>query len=263
MPAQFKKGLFLHIVSKDKKKWSKDIKKLAGFKYLDFVEMWIERIDLNSQEIAWLKQKLSHYEIIIHAPFINLTLVSAHDPINKATMDIFKKTIDTAEQLGAKIVTMHAGSFPLFMSISKARRMFAANFQQLMDYAEKKVSIAIENISAVKNTQISYPVLLGELTEIKQLIPNIVFTLDAGHCVQNNDDFEKFLKINKKQIKNIHLHNAIKGGYAHFGFNKQGDLNLCEFIDLLEKNKYNNYLSLEVLGERDIKESWNILLKCL
>jgi len=41
------------------------------------------------------------------------------------------------------------------------------------------------------------------------------------------------------------------------------DLNLKDFIKLLKDIGYSGFLSLEVLGERDVKESWKMLLKSL
>lgn len=263
MQIPFKKGLFLHVTSHDKNKWTKAIENFSNFQFLDFIEIWIEEINLNADEISWLKQKLSPYEIILHAPFINLTLVSIQKSINEATVDILKKSIDIGKQFNAKVITIHGGSFPLFLDQDTVRETFVANFQQLINYAEDKIEITIENISMKKTTQISYPVLLDELSDIQSSIPNINFTLDVGHCIQNDDELINFLVKNKNYIKNIHLHNAIKKGDAHFGFNKKGDLKLQDFVHSLKDINYSNFLSLEVLGEQDIKESWELLLKSL
>ncbi len=263
MSRLFKKGLFLNLTSYNKDKWEEYINFLNKFNGLDFIEIWLEENDLNIREIEWIKKKLSNYEIIIHAPFINLTLISTHKEVNKASINILKKTIDIAVRLRSKVVTIHAGSYPLFLSKNEVRKTFIENFQQIIKYAANKMSIAIENVSLKKTTQISYPVLLNELSKIKSFIPDINFTIDVGHCVQNNDSFLKFLKNNKNSIKNIHLHNAIKNGQAHFGFQKKGDLNLEEFIIFLKKINYNNFLSLEILEKEDIKNSWDLLLKNL
>lgn len=263
MKTPFKKGLFLNITSRNRALWAKDIKNLNNFKFLDFVEIWMEETDLSTDKICWLKKTLSRYEIIIHAPFINLSLISLHAPINKSSIEIIRKTIDFGVQLGAKVITVHGGAFPLFLERSTVRKIFVKNFKRLMSYARNKIEITVENISIQKTTQISYPVLLDELLEIKSLIPNINFTLDVGHCIQNDDDFVNFLMKNKKHIKNIHLHNAKKNGSAHFGFNKSGDLKLQKFLKRLKDINYPNFLSLEVLDKQDLKKSWKMLLKNL
>lgn len=259
----FKKGLFLHITSHDTLQWEKDIDNFKNFQHLDSIEIWIEETDLSDDEILWLKNRLSSYQLIIHAPFINLTLISIHKSINEASLGILKKSIDIGAGLNAKLITFHGGAHPLFLENEIVRKIFIENFKKLMDYAVGKIEITIENISMKKNTQISYPVLLDELSEIKKIIPDINFTLDVGHCTQNDDKFIEFLKKYQSSIKNIHFHNAKIGGQAHYGFNKEGDLDLKNFINILKEIKYSNFISLEVLGDEDITESWKFLLKLL
>ena len=223
----------------------------------------MEEIDLNIEEINWLKGQLLDYEIIIHAPFINLSLVSSHKQINCASVDILKSTIDIAQKLDAKLITVHGGAYPLFFEQQTVEEKFVENFGQVMEYAKGKMPITVENLSAKKGVQISYPISPSKLTKIKSLIPDINFTLDIGHCVQNDDEFINFLISNKNSIKNIHLHNAIKNGKAHYGFHKKGDLDLRKFLNLLKEIKYSGFLSLEVLGKEDINKSWNLLLRNL
>lgn len=263
MTENFKKGLFLHITSKDTRQWEKDIKSLSNFKRLDFVEIWVEEINLEVAEIKWLKEALSDYEIVLHAPFINLSLVSSHDSINSASVLILKKTVDLAVSIGAKLITVHGGSYPLFQELADTEKRFVKNFNDLMNYAKGKVIISVENTSVQKTTQISYPTHLNDLDRIKPSIPTIKFTLDIGHCIQNGDDYVNFIKLNNDQITNIHLHNAIRGGSAHYGFQRDGGLNLSEVISVLREIHYSKYLSLEILENKDKIKSWDMLLGTL
>ncbi len=260
MPIQFSKGLFLRLMPSHKNIWRKEVQEIKTFKNLDHIEIWAEEINLmNDEDINWLKKELSCYELIIHAPFINLSLVSSHYGINSASIDILKKTIDISQKFTAKLITFHAGAYPLFLSENDARKIFIKNFKEIIKYSACKMPIAIENISVRKSTQISYPVLLSELSRIKQDVPEILFTIDIGHCIQNGDNFSKFLIENIDIVKNIHLHNATKQGKAHYGFQKDGNLNLDKFLRLLANVHYSGYLSLEILGKEDIKKSWKIL----
>ncbi|MFH1972448.1 MAG: sugar phosphate isomerase/epimerase family protein [archaeon] len=263
MKTTFSKGLFLHIKTQDMTTWKKDIDEIKSFQNVDHVEIWTEKINLSDEEINWLKKELYDYNIIIHAPFINLSLISLHNDINQATILILKKTIDLAYKLKAGLITVHAGAYPLFFNEDEVRTRLIKNFKEIINYSKDKVPVTIENISMKKSTQISYPVFLTELKRLKQEIPEINFTLDVGHCVQNDDIFFSFLSENCESIKNIHLHNASKFGSAHYGFNKKGDLNLDNLLSHLKKINYSGFLSLEVLGCEDIKESWNILIEKL
>lgn len=260
MSTQFSKGLFLRLISPRKSIWRKEVQKIKAFKNLNHIEIWVEELDLlNDEEINWLKKELSDYELIIHAPFINLSIVSSHYGINKASIDVLKKTIDISKKLKAKLITTHAGAYPLFLNEDNVRKKFIKNFKEIIKYSANEIPITIENISMRKSTQISYPVLLNELSKIKQEIPEIKFTIDIGHCVQNNDNFSDFLVENVDSIKNIHLHNATKKEKAHYGFQKDGDLDSDNFLRLLEKIRYSGFLSLEILEKEDIEKSWKIL----
>ncbi len=264
MKTKFKKALFLHITSSNKRVWEHDLRRIKSFKHLDAVEIWLENNDIEGSDVKFLKSELAGYDIIIHAPFINMSLISSHKEINQTSIEILKKTIDIAKDMDAKLVTIHGGAYPIFMDLKEVEDVFVQNFAKLMNYAHsKEVNISIENISKRRSTQISYPVMLADIERIAMRLPDILFTLDVGHCTQNNDDYRSFLRKNINNIKNIHLHNGHVDGSAHFGFNKKGDLDLQEFLNMLTDLQYENYVSLEVLGEDDIRQSWDILINTL
>ncbi len=95
------------------------------------------------------------------------------------------------------------------------------------------------------------------------MFPAVKFTLDIGHCIQNGDDYLSFIELNKDRIVNIHLHNALKDGKAHYGFHKNGQLNLKKLISTLKRIQYSGFMSLEILQTEDIKKSWAVLLNSL
>ena len=43
------------------------------------------------------------------------------------------------------------------------------------------------------------------MTTLVNLLPKVRFTLDIGHCLQNEDDFLPFIKKHSSRIENIHL----------------------------------------------------------
>ena len=261
MKPKFSSGIFLNITSLDRKKWREDIRFIKFLKGVQHVEVWLEEIEINLSDLKFLKKELKKYRIIVHAPFINLSLVSSHQDINETTVEILKKTINKAYFLGSKITTIHAGGYPLFMNKQEVKNIFIKNYSKILNYAKKKkIEIDLENISKNKTTQISYPVKLAEMNSIKKLIPEIKFTLDVGHCIQNNDNsFLSFIKKNFNRINNIHIHNAETDKQAHFGLNYKGDFNWRPFLDNLVKIGYDGFLTVEILEKDEIKKSWNLL----
>ncbi len=88
----------MHLVSKDTKQWVADFDSLSGFDQLDFIEIWAEETDISDKELQLLKSFLSGYEVIVHAPFINLSLVSSHNSINTASLATIKKSINLEQR---------------------------------------------------------------------------------------------------------------------------------------------------------------------
>ncbi|MFH0988000.1 MAG: TIM barrel protein [Parcubacteria group bacterium] len=129
----------------------------------------------------------------------------------------------------------------------------------LKKYAAGKIAITIENISRNRTTQISYPTSVEELSILTKAIPDIDFTLDIGHCVQNGESFQDFLTSNVAHIKDIHLHNAENKGRAHFGLNKKGGVDVVGILRLLKKIKYNGFLTLEILDFDETVASWEMI----
>ncbi|MDD2225061.1 MAG: sugar phosphate isomerase/epimerase [Candidatus Shapirobacteria bacterium] len=219
--------------------------------------MWLEA-DLSQEDINWLKKQLSNYQLIIHAPFTSMSLVSGHKLIDEASIKILKKTIDQSIALNAKLITVHTGKYPVYSTPKKASEFFSQNFQKLVNYANEKIILTTENMPIRRGAEIHFP-MLKELGNLSKLIPNINYTLDIGHCIQNGEDFYQFITDNKDKIKDIHFHNAIKNGKAHYGLHLKGDLDFKKLVDFLNKINYQNYLTLEVLDDEDKIESIKLI----
>lgn len=257
MTKKFSTGIFLNILTIDKEKWLKDINFIKTICGLDHIEIWSES-DLSSDDIDWLKKQLSSYKLIVHGPFTALSLVSGHESINQTSIDIYKKFIDQAVSLNAKIMTVHTGKHPVYSNPQRATETFTKNFQKLLNHAGSNIILTTENMPVSRGAENHFP-LLEELNKFYKLIPDINYTLDIGHCLQNGEDYFQFIKDNKDRIKNIHLHNGIKNGKAHYGLHLSGDLDIKYLINLLNEIGYSNYLTLEVLIDEDKFESIKLL----
>lgn len=252
-------GIFLDIFNNDKKELEEKIKFIKTISGLDHLEIWSEAY-LSKKDINWLKDQLSDYQLIFHGPFTAMSLISGHKLINQASIRIFEKFIDQAISLNAKLMTIHTGKYPVYFNSQKAINFFSKNFQELLSYAGKEIVLTIENMSYGRGAQNNFP-SLEELNNFSKLIPNINYTLDIGHCLQNGEDFYQFIKENKDSVKNIHLHNGVKNGKAHYGLQLPGDLNIKYLFNFLNEINYQNFLTLEVLTNKDKIESIKLLNK--
>src|SRR3972149_9550294 len=98
-------GVFFNIFGKDKKDWEKQVNFINSLDGVEHVEVLLEDTSLNNKQIRILKELLQNYRIIIHAPFMDLTLLSPHQEIVKTTISIFKKAIKIGKALNAETMT--------------------------------------------------------------------------------------------------------------------------------------------------------------
>ncbi|MCX6727151.1 MAG: TIM barrel protein [Candidatus Shapirobacteria bacterium] len=118
--------------------------------------------------------------------------------------------------------------------------------------------LTVENMPIRRGAENHFPVL-EELDNLSKFISDINYTIDIGHCIQNGEDFYQFITDYKDKIKNIHFHNAVKNGKAHYGLQIQGELDFKKLINFLNKINYQHYLTLEVLDDEDKIESIKLI----
>lgn len=259
----YSKGVFLNIVSREKKNWKEQIKFINSLTNVDHVEVWIEE-NLKLSKIKFLKTLLKNYNIIIHGPFVHLSLISPHQEIREITIKRYLQTLKVAETLGAKLVTFHAGTKIKFLSHKQAIEILTPNLKKLKRYYKGKIPFTIENLPPQSGgVRDHYPSSLKDLSHLKRLLPWINFTVDVGHAFQSGENLNrisKFLKTYKNSILDIHLHDAILKGKAHLALGR-GELNIDKFFRLLKKINYNRYISLETITKEDTYKSWRKIYK--
>jgi sugar phosphate isomerase/epimerase len=255
---KFSLGIFLNIFTNDRTELQEKIDFVKSISGLNHLEV-LSEVNLSSDDISWLKTQLSDYQLIFHGPFTAMSLVSGHELINQASLTIYKKFIDQAITMGAKLMTIHTGKYPLYYDSQKATEIFVKNFSELLSYVDNKLILTTENMFSGRGAQIEFP-SLKELVSISQLIPDINYTIDIGHCIRNHEDFYEFIEQNQTKIHNIHLHNAsLSDKKDHFGLQLLGDLDIQRFINFLDEINYQKFLTLEVLTDEDKIESVKLI----
>jgi len=258
MPTKkYKKGVFLYLprYRKNLKEQVRFINSLPGVKH---VEVWIEE-DLSPLELKILKSSLRKYDIIVHAPWVDLSLISPHPEVREATVKLYLRTLKVADILRAKLVTFHCGGSIVYESKETIMEMLIQNLKKIKSLCKGKVAFAIENVPATpRGPQISYPGFPKDLIYLKRRIPWLNFTLDIGHVFKEGKNLKSisdFLKKYKNSILDIHLHDAILKGEDHLALGK-GDLDFNKFFQILNKVGYRGYISLETISNEDTNKSW-------
>lgn len=248
-------GVFLNITTHEREEIERRIAFVQSLPGMHHVEVWLEHGLWNDDDSRWLRQKLEGKTILVHAPFINFTLVARHDSINQASLRELEKASDQAALLGAKVMTVHIGRKPNYLSDEQARELAISYLTSLLAYVRGRFLLAIENLPPTTGTTLRYPVTLAESAKILDAVPGLMMTVDIGHCIQNNEPYAEFFSSYAPRIANVHVHNAEKRGRAHFGFTEKGDLDLSKLKNLLDRVGYKGYISIEVMGEEAIQAS--------
>lgn len=253
-------GVFFNLFNRDTADWEKQAEFIAKLAGVEHVEVLLEETDLQKQELQKVKMLLKPYRIIVHAPFMDLTLLSAHKEIVEASRVVFTKAVAMGKHLGAELLTLHAERYPYFWTEEHARKQLVSSVEKL---AKRTIfPIAIENLSVTTVLQIAYPATPTAIFGLTKHLPrNTGLTIDTGHLLKDGFDVTGVLRRVYRVVKNIHLHDG-KKGKSHLQLGT-GGLNLVQFLQFLEKINYGGFLTLEVVGEKEIVSSWRLLRNTL
>lgn len=250
----YSKGAFLNVVQPEPEKWQRDVMQLRSLPDLRHVEIWLEYIPKPS-EADLLTDLLSPWEILVHGPFVQTSIATPWDALAEQSISRFREAIDFSRRIGAHIVTLHAGAFPVFESRALAIDRVAQRFSRILDSSTPV--IVIENMVRKSGTSRECIDSLDDFLVLKEKLPTVQFTLDIGHCLQNRDGFEDFVRKRTDSIMNIHLHDGIPDVRSHLAIG-EGVLDLERFMRLLREVNYRRFVTLETVGFRDTQRSWKI-----
>jgi sugar phosphate isomerase/epimerase len=252
----FSQGAFVNVLTPDSEQWKTTLKNLHRFPSLDHIELWLEHIP-RASEIKEIRSAFHGIPLIVHGPFLQMSLVSHIPEIVAVSEKRFDAAIDFASKVEARVVTFHAGPYPLFETKEHVLEKLAGRFAR---FAELKDPVAtLENMPIKSHGTTKEPIgQLSDCDEILKLLPNLRFTFDVGHCLQNADDFAPFLKQHSSKVENIHLHDGIPQGKGHLRLGT-GSLELDRFLDVLMQVSFDKYVSMETISLDDTRSSWKTL----
>lgn len=257
----YSKGVFLHAIVRDRENWKRQAGFIHSLPNVNHVEVVIEE-NLSMSELNFIKSLIKKYKIIVHAPFIDMTLISIHPEIRRATLKIYFRAFQVAKHLNANLITFHGGKKLVFMDKKVAVGLLTQNLKKIKYHCPKGPLFTIENLPPPGGLFDNFFSSFEDLSYLKKHIPWLNFTLDIGHAFRSGEDLDeisKFLKKYKDSILDIHLHDATLKRRDHLALG-QGDLNLSKFLKILQEINYKNYLSLETVTRKDTGLSWRKLL---
>jgi sugar phosphate isomerase/epimerase len=254
----FKQGVFVNILTPDSMQWKDTLRNLERFPSLDHVELWLEHIP-KGNELGEIRSIFRNVEVIVHGPFIHTSLVSHIPEVVAITQRRFEEAVEFASKVQARLVTFHAGPYPLFENKDDVLEKLAHRFERFSEMTDPIATL--ENMPVKPYGTIREPIgKLCDYEPILELLPRTRFTLDIGHCLQNEDDFVPFIKRYSSRIENIHLHDGIPRGKGHLRLG-EGHLDLGRFLDALLNVGFKGNVGMETISFDDTLSSWETLCK--
>ena len=172
--AAYSSGAYLYVLDRDAAGWRRRVDYLRRLPGLRHVEVWIEEMNLTEADLAALREAVSGWQVVIHAPHLQLSMISHHDLVRGAAAEIFRRTMNVAESLSAKVVTFQAGTRPFIVEEGMALDQIAAMVAALRAtgcLAEP----TLKNMIADRQRLALYPGSLEELQRVMDRLPDVEY----------------------------------------------------------------------------------------
>jgi sugar phosphate isomerase/epimerase len=254
----YRRGAFVNILSPAKEDWRASYRRIERFPGRHHVELWIEHVP-SREEIGTLRDLLHGTEVIVHGPFIHLSLCTRLTELADLSIRRCELVIDVATRINAKVVTLHAGTYEVFEQHQSALDRLVRRIERFTSVQSPVVTLENMPVRSSGTTR----ECLGHLDDLRRLvamIPQVHLTLDIGHCLQNGDNHLAFLRQYHDQIRNIHLHDGRESGRGHLRLGS-GELDLPKLLWTLESVRYPGFVTLETIRDEDTDSSWATWLK--
>lgn len=131
-------GVFFNVWTSNKEDWKSQAKFIQQLKGVEHVEIMLENVDLTKEEISYI-QELLPYKKIVHAPFMNLSLLSPHEEIRKASRAVYKKAFHIARIFDADTITLHLDSYPNYYTESYVQKNIYQEIDELIQNSNFKI----------------------------------------------------------------------------------------------------------------------------
>lgn len=242
-----------------------------GFDFVSFdlnvPKFYIDNLSKEELENIKIYAEKKGVGLAFHAPGDNISLFSDYLSIREGILNHFAKIIKAAEFLNASHVTVHSGSYPTLKKVrareddfSKEYSYYFSNilYENLLYLSKvsKNVKVCVENFNFTTITMNVLEKLFSDTTLF--LTWDIAKTYDKdANC---NKVVEEFMYKHRNKIKEIHVHDMIKGKKSHETVGS-GDLDFFRYDNIFRED--DKYVTIEVRPREEAKISKDKLIEIL
>ena len=246
-------GPFLNLIRFEPEAWLNQLREIDRLAGIGHIEVWLEWLPSDKIEYSAVRSVLSGRRLLIHAPFIGLSIASPWHELRSISITRIIECCEIARTLDAELVTIHPGPVPVYEDVVSTLDIVAASYEQIR-HAAGTVEVALENTYSGHGVSVNAAAKISDLLHLSSIVSDLRLTLDVGHAIQNQEEYIEFLNSNVSMISNIHLHDATVGGRAHMRLG-DGSLDLSGLLNACVSNSYKHFIGLETLTLDDARSS--------
>lgn len=233
-----------------------------GVKYVELLDCFLG----GERDIKEVKELLKELDMEVSAYSISNDFVLLGSSERRSQVEYMKKSMDTALELGTRIMRVFSGNNKDGMSLDMAEDWIVEGFQEAAPLAEQKgITMVLEN----------HGLLAGKSYQVKNIIDRtcskaLKSNADVGNFMLVNENPLEAVKLLKDQIGFLHLkdlkkadtteadskvcYTAIDGSVYQGVVLGKGDVPIPEIITYMKASGYQGFLSIEFEGPGDPAE---------
>ena len=199
--------------------------------------------------------KVSSYNFSVRLPW-------PIDSLNKEVLQHFKKSMQRAKRLGAKVVmfTPAIKFSKEFLPEDRRKELIKTYSEFVRCSPDNEIALAFENAARNRKDE------LGKISHVKELLegihsPYFRLIFDTGNFVMAEEDPQKAFMELLPYIAHVHLKDVVKDSNAQGGYKDvpigEGIVDFLKIFRILKDSNYKGFLSIECAGtgDKNIKDN--------
>ena len=180
--------------------------------------------------------------------FSTFNIGSLNKDVREESKNEIIRTLKMAGDVGAKLITIHGGSFEKEKEYKKNLKMSRKTLEEVNPYF-KDIKLCVENIPTIghANDKIKeFPKTIEDMLYLINGLENVGICLDVGHANVSGNVLTFYNNLSKTQkIWNLHLHDNLGDKDDHLEIRK-GNIPFKELFKKLKEDDYKGFLSIEL-----------------
>jgi sugar phosphate isomerase/epimerase len=168
---------------------------------------------------------------------------SINPDVARVSVDYAVRSLAIAEQMGARILTVHPGRRTAKRPPSAADFVRFDHYISALRDAVKNspLKIGMENMEPIVNSLLCTP---GRMRELLDEEPWLFFTLDVAHAMaKSEDEVFRYIELCHDRLINVHI-SRFDHGKAHFPLDRSPSME--RVMECLKDCHYDGSLTLEI-----------------